>query len=438
MDQDHATTFWRHQCSVTRRLACILLAIALVGAGTIMASPDRAYASKASTGAEQLLLSGFGLLDGKRVGLITNQTALIGETHLADILADAPNVTLAAIYAPEHGFRGLAEAGAKVKNSVDKRTGVRVLSLYGRTKKPTQKMLRGIDVLVFDIQDIGVRYYTYISTMGLAMEAAAEAGIPFVVLDRPNPLGGDYVSGFVLEKRHTSFVGQFPIPIVHGLTVGELARMIKGEGWQKNVRNLDLRVVEMRGWKRDMRWPSARDGWVATSPNIPTFESALVYPGVGIVGLTDMNEGRGTATPFSLFGATWFDARKAAARLRKARLPGVTFKAETYVPRSIPNVALKPLFKGKRVHGVRVVVRDVKRYAPLEVGIHALVEAAAQGRAKKRKKFIRESRMFTLISGTKRLRRMIESDRSANAIIRSWRSEVDRFRKRRAPYLLYD
>ncbi len=416
----------------------VLLALSMVlWSILIVTAQSAAIAGAVSTGAEQLLLSGFGPLNGKRVGLITNQTALIGNTHLADILSDAPDVTLAAIYAPEHGFRGLAEAGAKVKNSVDKKTGVRVLSLYGRTKKPTQKMLRGIDVLVFDIQDIGVRYYTYISTMGLAMEAAAEADIPFIVLDRPNPLGGNYVSGYVLEKRHTSFVGQFPIPIVHGMSVGELARMIKGERWLKGLDTLDLQVIEMRGWTREMRWPAAREGWVATSPNIPTFESALVYPGVGIVGLTDMNEGRGTPTPFSLFGATWFDNRKAMERLRKARLPGVTFKAETYVPRSIPNVALKPLFKGKRVRGVRVVVRDVDQYAPLEVGVHALVEAANQARSKGRKGFIREPRMFTLISGTKRLRQMIESRRSAQDIIASWRSEVARFRKLRTPYLLY-
>ena len=207
----------------------IAVIVLFIQAGTTFMTPTAATAGQTSTGAEELLLSGFGPLDGKRVGLITNQTGLVGETHLADILSDAPNVTLAAIYAPEHGFRGLAEAGAKVRNSIDKRTGTRVLSLYGKTKKPSRKMLKGIDVLVFDIQDIGVRYYTYISTMGLAMQAAAEANIPFVVLDRPNPLGGEYVSGYVLEKRHTSFVGQFPVPIVHGLTVGELAEMINGE-----------------------------------------------------------------------------------------------------------------------------------------------------------------------------------------------------------------
>lgn len=298
-------------------------------------------------------------------------------------------------------------------------------------------MLRGIDVLVFDIQDIGVRFYTYISTMGLAMQAAAEAGIPFVVLDRPNPLGGDYVSGFVLERRHTSFVGQYPMPIVHGLTVGELARMIVGEKWLGKLDNLDLKVIPLKGWKRSMRWPQSGLDWVATSPNIPTFESALVYPGIGIVGVTTMNEGRGTPTPFSLFGAPWLDARALARTLNARQLPGVRFEPEFYVPRSIPNVALKPRFKGRRVNGVRVVVRDVARYRPLEVGIHVLAALVRQARTKGRTRFFRDLPMFHAIAGTRRLHRMLRTGRSGAAIIKSWRDEVGRFEARRTFYLLY-
>ena len=201
-------------------------------------------------------------------------------------------------------FAAIAEAGAKVRDGVDAKTGVAVFSLYGASRKPTSRMLRDVDVLVFDIQDIGVRFYTYISTMGLAMQAAAAARIPFVVLDRPNPLGGEYVSGFVLEPALRSFVGQYPIPIVHGLTVGELARMIQGEKWLEGLDGLQLSVVAMQGWQRSMRWPQTQHAWVATSPNIPTFESALVYPGIGIVGETDVNEGRGTSTPFSRIRGT--------------------------------------------------------------------------------------------------------------------------------------
>jgi uncharacterized protein YbbC (DUF1343 family) len=203
-----------------------------------------------ATGADRLAASGFAALSGKRVGLITNQTGLVKGEHLVDLLSKASGVKLAAIFAPEHGFRGKAEAGASVRGDLDAKTGVPIFSLYGSTRKPTQAMLRNVDLVVFDIQDVGARFYTYISTMGLAMQAAATARIPFVVLDRPNPLGGEYVSGFVLEPPLRSFVGQYPIPIVHGLTVGELARMIKGERWLDGLGALELSVVEMQGWRR--------------------------------------------------------------------------------------------------------------------------------------------------------------------------------------------
>ena len=202
-----------------------------------------------TTGAEALAASGFAALAGKRVGLITNQTGRVGAEHLADLLSTAAGVKLTAIFAPEHGFRGKAEAGASVRSGVDARTGAPIYSLYGASKKPTPAMLRNVDVLVFDIQDVGARFYTYISTMGLAMQAAAAARIPFVVLDRPNPLGGEYVSGFVLEPSLRSFVGEYPIPIVHGMTVGELARMIKGEAWLE--------------WSRRSRTAGHRDAGLA-------------------------------------------------------------------------------------------------------------------------------------------------------------------------------
>ena len=336
------------------------------------------------TGAEVLAASRFATLAGKRVGLITNQTGLVGDQHLADLLSKAPNVKLAAIFAPEHGFRGTAEAGAAVHSDTDAKTGAPIHSLFGPTNKPTPAMLRDVDILVFDIQDIGVRFYTYISTMGLAMQAAAAARIPFVVLDKPNPLGGTYVSGFVLEPQLRSFVGLYPLPIVHGLTAGELAHMIKGEKWLDGLERLELSVVKMKGWQRSMRWPRTRRTWIATSPNIPTFEAALVYPGIGIVGELEVNEGRGTPTPFSLFGAPWFDAPPMAARLNAMKFPGVGFEATTYMPRSIPGVATNPRFLGKSINGVRLVVRDVANIEPLEVGMHVLAALVAEAKAEER------------------------------------------------------
>jgi len=413
-------------------------AVAIIGILAMASLSSSQPASNAVvTGTEVLAQSGFAALAGKRVGLITNQTGRVGNDHLADLLSKAPNVTLAAILAPEHGFRGEAEAGAKVRDAVDAGTGVPVFSLYGATKKPTPAMLRNVDVLVFDIQDIGTRFYTYISTMGLAMQAAAAARIPFVVLDRPNPLGGDYVSGFVLEPPLRSFVGQYPIPIVHGMTVGELARMIKGEKWLSGLDGLDLTVVAMRGWQRSMRWPELQRPWVATSPNIPTFEAALVYPGMGIVGEAKVNEGRGTPTPFSVFGAPWLHAARTLERLNALHLPGVRFESTDFTPRSIPGVAAHPRFEGKPISGVRIVVTDVARIEPLEAGVHVLAALAAEGRSKGMARLFGNMGMFTAIAGTRRLHRMLANDSDGTDIIAAWQAEVGQFRALRARYLLY-
>jgi len=391
-----------------------------------------------SVGADVLAAEGFARLAGKRVGLVTNHTGLANGIHVADLLARAKDVKLAAIFAPEHGFRGTAEAGVKVRDGRDEKTGVKVFSLYGATRKPTPAMLAGLDVLVFDIQDIGARFYTYISTMGLCMEAAAEAGIPFVVLDRPNPLGGDYISGFMLEPAFKSFVGQYPIPIVHGLSVGELARMIQGERWMAGLDRLLLEVVRAEGWKRDMRWDRTGRAWVATSPNIPTFLSALVYPGIGVIGESGLvNEGRGTPTPFSLFGAPWLDARRVAARLNEAALPGVRFEATRYTPRAIPQVASDPLFEGEEIAGVRLVATDTARLAPLEIGMHAMALVVAEARAKGQQRPFRNVKMFHAISGTKRLHKMLLDGTEGAAIVAAWQREVSAFRERRQRYLLY-
>jgi uncharacterized protein YbbC (DUF1343 family) len=346
-------------------------------------------------------------------------------------------VKLAAIFAPEHGFRGTAEAGATLSDGIDARTGVPIYSLYGASKAPSASMLRNIDVLVFDIQDIGARFYTYISTMGLAMQAAAAAKIPFLVLDRPNPLGGEYVSGFVLERQLRSFVGQYPIPIVHGLTVGELAHMIKGEKWLDGLENLDLSVIKMQGWQRSMRWPQTRHGWVATSPNIPTFASALVYPGMGLVGETEVSEGRGTPTPFCLFGAPWLDAPRAVARLNALGLRGVRFETTTFTPRSIAGVATRPRFVDKSIVGTRLLITDVAQVEPLELGIHVLSLLVVEARSRGISKLFGNLPMFHAIAGTNRLYRMLASGSSGGDIIAAWQGELAHFKAERARYLLY-
>lgn len=431
--------------AATIRLLARALAIAMfIAMGlTAMSKPSTAAAQASdregavATGAEVLTRGGFAMLKGKRVGLITNQTGLVGGRHLVDLLAEADDVELVAIFAPEHGFRGAVEAGESVAGQIDEKTGIKVHSLYGATRKPTAAMLRRIDVLVFDIQDVGVRFYTYISTLGLAMQAAAAKGIDFVVLDRPNPLGGTYVSGFVLDKRFTSFVGQYPMPIVHGMTVGEVALMIKGEGWLEGLEALHLVVLKMEGWRRDMRWNDLGRAWVATSPNVPTFEVALLYPGIGIVGETAVNEGRGTDAPFTRFGAPWLDAGKLVRQLSALELPGVRFETTTYTPRSIPGVATNPRHLDERVNAVHVVVTDPAAVRPLEIGIHALAMLTGEARRAGVRPFFPNRRMFDLIAGDKRLHRQLTAGWSGTRIIAGWAEELARFEARRRAYLIY-
>jgi uncharacterized protein YbbC (DUF1343 family) len=273
--------------------------------------------------------------------------------------------------------------------------------------------------------------------MGLAMQAAAAACIPFVVLDRPNPLGGNYVSGFVLEPTLASFVGQYPIPIVHGLTVGELARMVQGERWLDGLDSLELMIETMQGWQRSMRWPELQRPWVPTSPNIPTFKAALAYPGMGIVGEAKVNEGRGTSTPFSVFGAPWADAARLADGLNGLGLAGVRFEPSSFAPRSIPGVAQHPRFEGQSIHGVRIAVTDYARFEPLEAGMHVLAALAAEARSKGISEPIANLAMLHALAGTKRLHEMLAGNSGAAAVIAAWQAEVARFKVQRAPYLLY-
>jgi uncharacterized protein YbbC (DUF1343 family) len=269
------------------------------------------------------------------------------------------------------------------------------------------------------------------------MQAAAAANIPFIVLDRPNPLGGDYVTGFVLEQALRSFVGQYPIPIVHGLTVGELALMIKGEGWLDGLQHLDLSVVKMENWQRGMRWPQTQLPWVPTSPNIPSFQSALLYPGIGLVGETNVNEGRGTPTPFGVFGAPWLQGPRLIERLERTPLAGVRFEAANYVPRSIADVAKHPRFVGQPVSGVRLIVTDAERVEPLELGVVVLAALAAEARAAGVRRLIANVPMFHALAGSKRLHRMLLDGREPGAIVAAWRDEVAAFKARRGKYLLY-
>ena len=420
----------------------MLVLMLLLGCGTSASEEPRPADTAASveagsvkTGAQVLVESGFRLLDGKRVGLIVNHTARVGEAHLIDLVHDAPNVELRALFGPEHGLRGTTEDGVEIADGRDDRTGVPVYSLYGQTRKPTPAMLGDVEILVFDIQGVGARFYTFISTMGLAMQAAAEIGLPFVVLDRPNPLGGVYTSGFVLEPEHTSFVGQYPIPITHGLTVGELARMIQGEGFLPGLENLQLDVVEMEGWQRAMLWPETGLPWINTSPNIPGFETALVYPGACFFEATAASEGRGTETPFTLLGAPWADGQTLADTLNARGLPGIHFEAATFSPRAIEGMDTNPKLEGQTLQGIRHVVTDGHTFRPVETGVHVL--HAFYHQAPDVDGFLARQAWLMRLSGTTRLGEMLAQGARPDAIIAAWQAEVEAFRARRAGYLLY-
>lgn len=393
-------------------------------------------ASPVKVGAEVFLDGSAAEFYGKRVGLITNHSAMVNGTHLIDLLHAGGKVHVVALFAPEHGLRGLKEDGVKIGDQLDERTGVPVYSLYGHAKKPTPETLHGLDCLLFDIQDIGSRFYTYISTLGLAMQAAAAAHIPFVVLDRPNPVGGEYVAGSMVEKGFGSFVGEYPIPVAHGLTIGELALMIKGERMLPGLEDLDLRVIRMEGWHRGMQWSETGLGWVRTSPNIPDWETALLYPGLCFLEATAASEGRGTLVPFRVAGFPGINAADLAARLNGRHLPGVVFEPTLFTPRSIPGMSSWPKFRDREVAGVRLIITNPDTYRPVETGIHLLSALYCALNHEERLHFF-HTVGFDQLAGTDSLRKSIQAGATPEEIIAAWKAGVEEFVEKRRKYLLY-
>jgi uncharacterized protein YbbC (DUF1343 family) len=369
---------------------------------------------------------------GKRIGLITNHTGIdrAGRNNI-DLLRARSDVKLVALFAFEHGLRGDAPPGQPIASSVDSSSGLPVYSLYGEVNKPTPQMLDGVDVLIYDVQDVGARPYTRVSTMALSMKAAAEKGIPFVVLDRPNPLGGVQMEGPVLEPAFSSFVGMYPIPLRHGMTVGELAQMY-------NARydiGADLRVVPAQGWRRAERFAATGLPWVGTSPNIKTLDAALLYPGTVLIEGTNLSEGRGTDRPFEQIGAPWLRAEDVAREMNALRLPGVQFDP---VRLSVAADARK--FGGQSIPGVRLVVTDGDSVQPVHAVLQLLeivrrlhpVDFAWLGANK------REPNLLTIdrLAGTDAARKAIEAG-TLPALLRKSEQDVDSFRSARAPFLIY-
>ena len=389
---------------------------------------------KVETGLEVLAAGNFKELQGKRVGLITNPTGIDRNLRSAiDILFNAKNVRLTALYSPEHGIRGEFTAGESVSSVSDQVTGLPVYSLYGKTRKPTPEMLKGIDVLVYDIQDIGSRSYTFISTLGLAMEAAAENNIEFIVLDRPNPLGGIRMEGPLTKPEFISFVSQFPIPYIHGMTVGELAIFLNGEGLLKNGIKCKLRVIKMNGWMREMLFAETGLHWVPSSPHIPHAQSTLYYPATGIFGeLYVASIGVGYTLPFQLFASEWFDADSLSRNLNSLRLPGLIFRPIHYKP-------YYSVSSGKMVQGVQIHITDPAS-APLSlIQFYIMQEAHKLWPEKDIFSMCDKARleMFDKVCGTDQVRIEFTKTYSVSSILSLWNDEIPAFRKKAEKYFLY-
>ena len=412
----------------------LLISLSLLVSSVVFASGP-----VVKTGIEVLRDRGFEGLTGKRVGLVTNPS---GVDHLlnstVDILFNAPGVELVALYGPEHGVRGDLYAGDHVKDSRDEVTGLPVYSIYGATRKPTKEMLQGIDIMVYDIQDVGVRSYTFISTLGLVMEACGEMGVEVMVLDRPNPLGGNKIEGCYVEPGFYSFVSQYRIPYVYGLTVGELAVMINEEGMNRGQKGdqaparCELTVVPMEGWTRDMVYEDTGLPWVLPSPNIPFKDTPMYYAAAGICGelYGFMNIGIGYTLPFQVFGALWLNPERLKEKLESYGLPGVSFRTIWYKPFSGSQ-------KGQLVKGLQYFFTDYENARLTDTQFHVMQAVAELYPDKKAFEIISGYGLFDKVCGTDYVRKEFQKRYNVSDILEYWRKDEEDFRTLSQRYHIY-
>ncbi len=390
--------------------------------------------SQVRTGLDDLIANKYAPLKGKKIGFITNKTSVTsGGEFAVSLFAKQRSFKLVALFAPEHGLFGERHAGVK-SDSAAKFQGIPVYSLYGTTRKPTKKMLKGVDVLVFDIQDIGVRPYTYLSTMIYAMEAAAENKIGFIVLDRPNPLSGQRIEGNILDTSLRSFVGIVPIPYLHGMTLGELAQMAKGEKWFRNAEKLKLAVIAMHGWNREMYWNETGLKWIAPSPNIPTFESAVgcaIFGAIGELGI--LSVGIGSDLPFLRVGSKLVTPEFLEEAVRKSLPSGVVIEREDY---TVPYED-----SSKTFYGVKVVLpKNLKEIGELygpEFTLFSKLLADSLFSKSYRTLPFRTKRMFAKVTGSNDLSNALESGNKTESVLTGWKKDAARFVTKRKKYLLY-
>src|SRR5271154_2888041 len=406
-------------------MAALLFGGALLFAGGADATTTTKHPKKSSHGAlvqvglDMLEAQKFAALRGKRVGLITNHTGLDAQGRsTVDVLFKAPGMKLVALFSPEHGLAGRNDEN--INSSTDAATGLPIFSLYGETRRPTDEMLQGVDALVFDVQDAGVRFYTYITTMAYCMEEAAKRQIPFFVLDRPNPLGGEIVEGPMLDADKTAFVAYFPLPVRYGLTIGELAQFLNAE----NHINCELHVIAMKNWHRNYFYESTGLRWVPPSPNLRTTKGSILYPGLEILQNAGVSVGRGTETPFEEFGAPWINGDEVAAALNAQHLPGLHFTGQPFIP-------VVGLYGGQRCGGVAIRVGDKQAVRSMRMGI----EIAAILKKLYPNNFDPAKLLF-LVANADTVRQLQEGT-SPEQIVASWSSQLNDFDTLRRKYFLY-
>lgn len=386
-------------------------------------------------GIERLITDKFHLIEGKNIGIITNHIGiLLNGEHFVDYLFATKRVNIKALFGPEHGIRGDAPDGRKITDAIDEKTGIDVYSLYGEIRKPTKKMLKDIDILVFDIQDIGARFYTYISTLNNCLEAAAENNIKFIVCDRPNPIGGIKVDGPILKPNQKSFVGIQPIPIQHGMTVGELALMFNSEGWLENGIKADLTIIEALNWERKQLFDQTGIKWINPSPNMVSLDAAIIYPGLCLIEGTNVSEGRGTLKPFLTIGAPFIDSKALINELDSYHLKGVVFTPTSFTPRSIANMSTNPKFKDVPCTGIEIRIEDRNVIESVKLGIsivHAINKLFKND-------FVLNKRRFNLLLGDESVTENILANRNLNDIFDLWQGELELFKQTRDKYLLYN
>lgn len=386
-------------------------------------------------GAEVLLEKHLDLIKGKKIGIVTNHTGILPDgRHIVDVLNKIPDVKIIALFGPEHGIRGEVPDGKSISHGVDAKAGLPVYSLYGEIKKPTPEMLKDIDVLIFDIQDVGARFYTYISTMSYCMEACAEQRKKFIVLDRPNPIRGLYVDGPILDLKFKSFVGLHAIPVAHGMTIGELAKMFNEERWLKNGIKADLVVIKMENYSRKMWFDQTGLPWIKPSPNMMTLETAIVYTATCFIEGTNVSEGRGTQYPFEWIGAPWIDAKKFADELNSYKLPGVKFDPIEFTPVDMEKVTIDPKYEGEKCYGVYLKVYDRERFEPVKTAVYILYTLKKLFPDDFKWRTSAQDRLW----GTDKVRLMIDEGESPDEIIKSWEDGLKNFLKIRQRYLLYN